>query len=381
MDTKEDQVEATNNPLNQMVEMIKTLQQQMNRQSVQHQEEMNTRRKENQDLHTRIEQMQTQPPADLQSATKPPTDEQPSPNTGQRPRTRYPDVEMFDGNDTKDFLPFKMNLRTKFAMDGPCFLNEEERVFYAYGRLRGRASQRILPWITAKTDARETLCWEDFEKVLDKAFGDPDLKQKALVRVNTMKQGRRNLEEFLNDFDEALIHAGGLNWPDDQKKICLETSISVNLLDRLVGVSKADTYEDYCDQLRRISHDMDRLNNVKGRQTRMTQPYVPPPRHEPATGEPMDWEPTNTTRLAAMRGGANAPHTGQNNRQAQRHAQWVNNDEMERRRTEGRCIRCGGHNHFVRNCNLRRAIRPTPVAPVGTTARTEEDTGTESGNE
>lgn len=193
MDIGEDQVEATNSPLNELVVVIRNLQQQMEQQSM-----------ENQDFRTRIEQMQSQPPTNPRPAAEPPTNEQPPPNNGQRPRTRHPDVEIFDGSNTKNFLPFKMNLHMKFMLDGPCFPGDEEKVLYAYGRLRERASQRVLPWIIAKTDAREALHWVDFVGVLDKAFGDPDLKQKALVRVNTMRQGRRNLEEFLNDFDEAL---------------------------------------------------------------------------------------------------------------------------------------------------------------------------------
>lgn len=230
----------------------------MDCQHAQHQEEMDIRRRENEVLCTSIEQLQNQPP------TNPPNIEQPPTNTRQRPCTRYPDVEMFDGSDIKDFLPFKMNLHTKFAMDGSYFLNEGERVLYAYGCLKGRASQHVLPWITAKMENQEALQWGDFMGVLDKVFGDPDLKQKALICINTMKQGKRSLEEYLNDFDEALIHAGGLAWPDDQKIIHLETSISISLLDQLVGAPRAVTYEAYCDQLHHLNHDVNWLNDAKG---------------------------------------------------------------------------------------------------------------------
>jgi len=62
-----------------------------------------------------------------------------------RPRARYPDVEYFTGEDVKAFPPFKINLRTKFTFDSACFLSDREKVLYAYSRLQGRASQRMLP--------------------------------------------------------------------------------------------------------------------------------------------------------------------------------------------------------------------------------------------
>lgn len=152
MDMGEDQG-GTTSSLNRMADMMERLQQQMDRQSAQHQEEMNARRKETKDLCTRIQQLQTQTLAEPQPVAKLLNNKQPPHDARQRPCTRYPDMEMFDGSNTKDFMPFKMNLCTKFTMDGPCFLNDEEWVLYAYGWLKGRASQCVLPWIAAKMDA------------------------------------------------------------------------------------------------------------------------------------------------------------------------------------------------------------------------------------
>ena len=61
-----------------------------------------------------------------------------------------------------------------------------------------------------KEERGEPVLWNNFIEAMEKAFGDPDLKQKALVRVNTIKQGRRNFEECLNKFDEVLLQAGGI---------------------------------------------------------------------------------------------------------------------------------------------------------------------------
>jgi hypothetical protein len=108
-----------------------------------------------------------------------------------------------------------MNLHTKFAINAACYPTEEEQVYYAYSRLRGKASQRVLPWLLAHQKSETPVLWAEFSAVLDKAFGDPDQQRKALVRVNIMKQGRRDFEEFLNEFDEELLNAGGINWDDN----------------------------------------------------------------------------------------------------------------------------------------------------------------------
>lgn len=97
----------------------------------------------------------------------------------------------------------------------------------------------MLPWLVAKQETKEPLHIVEFEGAMDKAFGNPDARQKALVQVNTMKQGTKDPREFLGKFDEALSDAGGLLWHDKQKKAVLETAISWQLLQGMIGVTPA----------------------------------------------------------------------------------------------------------------------------------------------
>ena len=128
----------------------------------------------------------------------------------QQSHARTPEVDTFDGNDLKAFLSFKLNLDMKFLIDGACFHTDQKKIIYAYRQLRDRASQRMLPWIQAKIQNNGGMQWDEFKNALDQAFGDKDLKEKALVRVNTMKQGGKDMDEFLAEFDEALVMAEGL---------------------------------------------------------------------------------------------------------------------------------------------------------------------------
>ena len=70
----------------------------------------------------------------------------------QCPQACHPDPELFSGEDPKDYPSFKLNLCTKFIINAACFTNKKEKVYYAYSCLCGKASQHILPWLTAKQD-------------------------------------------------------------------------------------------------------------------------------------------------------------------------------------------------------------------------------------
>ena len=63
--------------------------------------------------------------------------------------------------------------------------------------------------------------------------------------------------------------------------------------------------------------------------------------------ETMDWEPT---RAAAA--------TPQGD-QKKRRAKWVSQEEMDKRRQEGRCFRCGASGHQRDGCEFLPQRRPT----------------------
>jgi hypothetical protein len=62
----------------------------------------------------------------------------------------------------------------------------------------------------------------------------------------------------------------------------------------------------------------------------------------------MDWEPTKINKAVLE----------QNKQLAGKRAKWVNRDEMERRRKEGSCFRCGRKECRIDKCPLRPARRP-----------------------
>lgn len=280
------------------------------------------------------------------------------------PRPTYPDVDQYDGSDLNGYAVFRTNLRVKFVMDQHYFQTDEARVYYAFGRLKGLASQRVHPWIIAKEESREPYTLNDFYKIMDLHFSDPDRVQRALVRINTMRQGKKSLREFLADFEQTLITAGGLNWSDDQKKALLETAINVDLLRGTVGVF-SDSYEGYRNDLLRIEHNLQRVERLTKRNPHFattgstSQPLAPK-----ADPEQMDWQPTYAAKIAALEAQIAALRTSSN--PSSQRAKWVPEAEIQQRKVSGACIRCGRKGHRIAACTQKPAIRPTQVATTET---------------
>lgn len=343
-----------------LLQQLQELRTEMRTQKQQLQEENNSLRAELQAV--RNSQLRNHPPV-----TTTVTSATPTPYERSYPRPRHPDVEPFTGEDPKDYPPFQMNLRTKFAIDAACYPTEEEQVYYAYSRLRGKASQRVLPWLLARQKSETPVLWAEFSAVLDKAFGDPDRQRKALVRVNTMKQGRRDFEEFLNEFDEELLNAGGINWDDNQKKALLDTAINVELLKAMVGIRQEDSYDNYCNQLREINHNLQRVARLTRKGSHAAVPmhvaHTRPAGGPDRTGTPdqMDWEATHAQIAALQKEVAALRMKGT---RTPRKASRAPAEEKQKRLSEGKCLRCGDPDHFVRECPIKPTRRPRQVATV-----------------
>lgn len=59
------------------------------------------------------------------------------------------------------------------------------------------------------------------------AFKDAQLQEKALAHLNTLRQGRWDFREFLGEFEQLLLEAGGHKWEDNVKRGCIEAGIKI----------------------------------------------------------------------------------------------------------------------------------------------------------
>lgn len=363
-----------------MVEELRNLRTALNQQQDDFQQFSNSAKAENETLRTTLDDLKNQqttvpdePPTLSVNTSTAAANNEPLPS---RVRPKHPDPEHFSGENPQDYLPFRMNLRTKFEVDRATFSSSSEQTYYAYSRLKGKASQRMLPWLQAKQDQQQPILLDDFLRAMDNAFKDADYARKALIHVHTMKQGKKDLEEFLSEFDGALLHAGGMGWSDIQKIALLDTAINARLLGHLIGRKQPNTYEGYCAKLRRINQDVRRLEGSGSKSQMYSQPnqVVNPPRADP---DKMDWESTHA-QLAALRTELSTLKTPQKTNHGPR-ARWASTKELASRKSLGQCLRCGSKDHFVRQCDKRPAQKPAQLAAVETpTSQATNDPNTDS---
>ena len=262
------------------------------------------------------------------SLTPPPTNDTP-----RRPRPRLPDVEKFDGSDKSLYPQFESQLEAKLQVDAASIGETTEQIWYSFSRLSGKAAARIHPWIaTYKGTPGFTV--ENFVAQLRTAFQDAALQEKAIDRLNTIRQADRPFDDFLSEFDRLLLEAGAHAWDAKVKKGYLKSALNRSMKEKLVVIEEKETYEGYCQQIKAIA---DRLADFRSRRYRPG--FNQGAGNTNDNGAAMDWEPTV------------------NNARSQR-AKWADNATRKRRRDEGSCIRCGGPNHYIANCPYLPAVPP-----------------------
>ncbi|KAI0991877.1 hypothetical protein K3495_g16310, partial [Podosphaera aphanis] len=166
-----------------------------------------------------------------------------------KPRHSQPHPEKFSGVDASQYPQFRSSLEAKLKIDAQAIGNEEERVWYGFGRLTDVALRRIYPWVEFSKGKKDFTVVEFFSS-LDKAFGDPEKIIKAIDKLNSIRQGNRGFREFLQDFEQTLPEAQAWDWSDEAKKGYLRSGLNRDLTDRLVSQAEPHAYDDFVSQLR-----------------------------------------------------------------------------------------------------------------------------------
>ena len=270
-----------------------------------------------------------------------------------RPRPILPDPDTFDGSDRALYPEFRSKLDAKLTLDQAALGSHCEMLWYAYYRLSGAAAGQILPWmkIYAKLDESITKKQIDaFFDHLDFTFLDKSLQEKALQRLNTIRQGKRSFQELLAEFQRLLMEAGGHAWDDAVKIGFLNEAMNWEMKDRMVSVKADKEFEPYCRQLQEVANKLDEVqqlaNTRKTASVKRPTPtfYLNSASQSPTATTPdmMDWEPS----------------TRRNKNTQQRRAKWIDDKEYQQRRSKGVCLRCGSAAHQIRTCPFLPARRP-----------------------
>ena len=169
--------------------------------------------------------------------------------------------------------------------------------------------------------------------------------------------------EYFTEFRKLVLEAGGTHWPDEILKAYLEAGLSQELQRSMIGLgSTSQSFKDYCTELKRVSDQLEAFNlRNSGKRTQQgwwrgqnkvgsagstsRQPGSKQPKPTTPQHDDMDWEPTGPAKAAQGR-----------------RVKWVNDQEMQKRKEEYRCLRCGDSTHLIAQCPWLPPRRPARFA-------------------
>jgi hypothetical protein len=264
----------------------------------------------------------------------------------QKKALKWPDE--FDGNRSK-FRGWKQEIEDKLDMDGD-LIGPWKAQWYGINQCLGEKPRRVVATFYASGGPQGDHNPEAFLSYLESSYGDPNQASKAATKLRTLKQSdHQTFATFLPTFEQTLAEAGGFSWPDTAKLTMLDSAINDNLRRALVSVDLPDVYSEWVQQVMKVSYKLEALTprqRTGGRYPAggsQTQTRAPTPQHD-AEGD---------TKMT----GVNQTSTTAKNKNKQR-ARWVSDEEMRKRRQEGRCYRCGANTHHYGKCPYLPPIKP-----------------------
>lgn len=282
----------------------------------------------------------TIPPAQVQPAAEPiPV----QPHSHPRQTLAHPDK--FEGK-RREYRGWKAQVRTKLAIDFPEYaFSDATRFGYVFNRLGSSPTMAMETWVAYNSANGHANRTEELFGQLDLMYDDPNAALSATTRLRNLKQGNRSFSAYLTDFERTLLDAGGMSWDDSAKKAWLKNGLNDEIQRARVSAYEPPTYAALINDLHNTATNLESLRKL----STSTRVYEPRSTNETRRADaPMDWEATKTVSATTSRPKPTGPR-----------AKWATKDELEKRKTERRCFRCGKSGHQVRDCSLAPAVPPT----------------------
>ena len=287
-------------------------------------------------------------------------------------RKPLPWPEKFKG-DRLRYPAWETAMQHKLNRDAGFIGGPEDQFYAIWERLEGTAQKTVEPFFIAGGIAN-TRNPADFFLVLRNHFLDVNRSKLAGQELRQLKQSpNQKFTTFYATFERTLAEAGGALWPDKAKLTLLEGAVNYKLQKALVTRDVPETYNDWVSMAMTVSTRLDNLErNATG--------YTGGNRKGAADSDDKQVDQEGDTQMTGVHASSSRAETRKKAR-----AKWATPEERERRRTEGRCLRCGAANCRIARCKYAPAVPPssTQIKTTSTAGRevadrSEEESGSEN---
>jgi hypothetical protein len=271
------------------------------------------------------------------SPTDQPADPRPKPQ-------ELPAPPKYNG-DRARLKAWKNSVNIKLTGDTAKFPDENHKLAYVYGLLEGKAMDQIQPYVLATGINLPNIA--ALLAILDRAFGDPDPAGTATRALRSLKQ-KADLSTYVAEFSRL---AAEVPWNDQAKLDQFQEGLSHELLQALVHYPNPKSLEELIEKTSEIEQKLARVR-VHSRAQPQSHHRAPPVAVAPPAPS------VNKAAHPSLVPGGATPMDLSSGRPRLTQA------EKDRRRATGACIICGGMDHFLAVCPIRRN---RPLAAHATT--------------
>lgn len=267
--------------------------------------------------------------------------------TPSRPKPSLPDPAKFDGKSYK-FDTWLPAIKAKLRVDNAAIGDSIAQFYYVYLNLDSIAQAMVLPQLG---QAEKSNAW-DYNTILDqltRVYDNPNKVQEAEDRLLSLCQGNDSVPTYISTFERVLYEAHGQDWPDINKISIFRNGLSSTIRSRLnQQLNPPKKYSDFVRIVQQLAGRLSSSSTVQPSSNgnyRGSEPMdigaiginainVPSPRSTPRSTSPRS-TPRSTSSPTGPRARSMSPAY------------------REQCRLEGRCIRCGAHDHWVADCLLQ----------------------------
>jgi len=264
-----------------------------------------------------------------------------------KPKSSLPDPEKFNGQVHK-FDTWLPSIKAKLRVDAQAIGDATAQFYYVYLNLESHVQAMVLPQLSQAED-NQTWSHTSILDQLSRVYSNPNKVQEAEDKLYSLKQGTDSLHAFIAKFERILYEAQGGDWNDVNKIAAFRQGLNATIKNRLAQqLNLPRTYAKFIETVQQLAG----RSSTYEHQSSEKKPY------HSSKDDAMDMSTINTINAITSSPRSPSPHT--NSR-----ARSTSPAERQLRRKQGKCVRCGSDEHWVKDCDIQPYKETKKVPPLG----------------